>query len=163
MMDNISSGYRIGTYLSVIFTYVLILLGGFVKAINAGLACPSWPLCYGKLFPFFNNSINFGEFNTLQVFAEWFHRLWAASLGIWIIYMTFLAFKMRKNYSIFLNLSIILLVLFGVQVIFGDLTVMTALAPFVVVVHLGNAVLIIILEMILAFFATHYSSITKVS
>lgn len=29
-------------------TYLLVVMGGTVKAYGAGLACPDWPLCYGK-------------------------------------------------------------------------------------------------------------------
>ncbi|MHA2172479.1 MAG: COX15/CtaA family protein, partial [Candidatus Kariarchaeaceae archaeon] len=35
----------------VITTYTLILMGGYMKAIGAGLACPDWPLCYDKFIP----------------------------------------------------------------------------------------------------------------
>ena len=30
-------------------TYLLIVLGGLVRATGAGLACPDWPLCHGRL------------------------------------------------------------------------------------------------------------------
>src|SRR3989304_1894846 len=32
-------------------TYLLIVLGGLVRATGAGLACPDWPLCHGRLIP----------------------------------------------------------------------------------------------------------------
>ena len=32
-------------------TLVLVALGGFVRATNAGLACPDWPLCFGRVIP----------------------------------------------------------------------------------------------------------------
>lgn len=35
--------------LTIILTYVLIVLGGVVHNTGAGLSCPDWPLCYGKL------------------------------------------------------------------------------------------------------------------
>src|SRR2546427_12639055 len=37
--------------LAVVATYALIILGGLVRATGAGLACPDWPLCHGRLMP----------------------------------------------------------------------------------------------------------------
>src|SRR5947209_20131544 len=36
---------------AVVATYILIILGGLVRATGAGLACPDWPLCHGRLIP----------------------------------------------------------------------------------------------------------------
>jgi len=56
-----------------IATLFLMGLGSATRVMNAGLACPDWPLCYGQLVPL-------GEMD-LQVFLEWFHRLVASSVG----------------------------------------------------------------------------------
>src|SRR5260221_653842 len=39
-------------WVTVGFTYFLVSLGGTVRVKNAGLSCPDWPLCYGKVFAF---------------------------------------------------------------------------------------------------------------
>lgn len=155
-MGSISTSYRRLTYLLVISTFLLILLGGYVKAINAGLACPDWPLCYGKIFPFFKVNIN--PYTPWQVFTEWFHRLWAASVGILLIGIVYLSQSYRSSFPALANLSIITLILFGAQVLFGALTVWQLLNPIIVVLHLGNAIIIIMIEMTLAFFATIYTT-----
>ena len=51
-------------------TWLLMAVGSATRVMNAGLACPDWPLCYGQLIP--SQQMN------LQVFLEWFHRLDAA-------------------------------------------------------------------------------------
>ena len=57
-----------------IATLILMAIGSATRVMNAGLACPDWPLCYGTLVP--RAQMN------LQVFLEWFHRLDAALIGV---------------------------------------------------------------------------------
>ena len=50
----------------------LIVLGGSVRVMNAGLACPDWPLCFGE----FDSRIFTRKF-ILNSFTGWWpwHRL----------------------------------------------------------------------------------------
>ncbi|WP_414026403.1 COX15/CtaA family protein [Cyanobium sp. ATX-6F1] len=58
----------------VVALVALVAIGGATRVMEAGLACPDWPLCYGSLFP--------GSRLSLQVFLEWFHRLDAFLVGV---------------------------------------------------------------------------------
>jgi cytochrome c oxidase assembly protein subunit 15 len=141
-VDVISRKYQYSVYILAISTYILILLGAYVKAIGAGLACPDWPLCHDKLIPNLSDDL---------IFAEWFHRLWAALNGFFLLYVFYLSIQYKKTIPQLYGLSGILVILYAVQVIFGGLTVTQNLEPIIVVLHLGNAVLIIILQLTLIF------------
>ena len=158
-MSSVSTLYRRLTYLLVASTFILIMLGGYVKAIHAGLACPDWPLCYGKLFPFADGGTY--DYANYMIFAEWFHRLWASLVGILLLVVVFQASHYQSTVPLLLRLGLLCMVLFALQVILGGLTVGTKLEPFIVVFHLANAVLIIMIEMSMAFVATFNSEIMK--
>ena len=61
----------------VVALIALVVIGGATRVMEAGLACPDWPLCYGSFLP--------GRQMNLQVFLEWFHRLDAFFVGIVLI------------------------------------------------------------------------------
>jgi heme A synthase len=61
---------------TVVATLVLIGLGGFVRAMEAGLGCPDWPTCHGALNP--PSTLGYGALKLAWI--EHSHRLWAALL-----------------------------------------------------------------------------------
>jgi len=127
---------RLGTH-SVFALIALIVIGGATRVMEAGLACPDWPLCYGSFLPF-------SHFN-LRVFLEWFHRLDAFLVGILILFKFVLSIIWKnkipnwlpKTYSLLLFLVI-------VQGSFGALTVINLLDSYTVTGHLLIAFLLLI-------------------
>ena len=104
---------------------------------EAGLACPDWPLCYGNFFTV--NHMN------LRVFLEWFHRLDAFLVGILILLQFILSIVWRKFLPIWLPKSYsILLFLIIFQGLLGALTVMNILASETVIGHLLTAFVLLI-------------------
>src|SRR5579883_1974268 len=115
-------------------TLFLMALGSATRVMNAGLACPDWPLCYGVLVP--HRQMN------LQVFLEWFHRLTASSMGIFAIALAVLAWWYRRALPRWTpwaaSLALALVVFQGVL---GGLTVTELLRFDIVTAHLGTALL----------------------
>jgi cytochrome c oxidase assembly protein subunit 15 len=110
---------------------------------EAGLACPDWPLCYGVLLP--------GRQMNLQVFLEWFHRLDAFLVGVALLVLTGLSLRFRGGLPSWLfRASIGALLLVAIQGGLGALTVTSMLAASMVTAHLVTA-----LALVLVLSATH--------
>ena len=122
----------------VIALIVLVVIGGATRVMEAGLACPDWPLCYGALMP--------GRQMNLQVFLEWFHRLDAFVVGIALLIQGGVSLRERKSLPAwFPFLSVLALVLVAVQAGLGALTVVDLLPASIVTAHLGTALLLLAL------------------
>ena len=115
-------------------TLLLMAVGSATRVMNAGLACPDWPLCYGQLVP--TQQMN------LQVFLEWFHRLDAALIGLSTLFLAGSTWWFRRQLPYWLPwattfaLSLIL-----VQGALGAFTVTELLRFDIVTAHLGTALL----------------------
>ena len=96
---------------TILFTYLLMVMGTFVTSTGSGLACPDWPLCYGSVVPPLEMSIWF----------EWGHRLLGGLAGIFIIISTVVVMKRYKGLPKALMLSVIGFLAIGV--LLGGLTV----------------------------------------
>lgn len=117
-----------------IATLILMAIGSATRVMNAGLACPDWPLCYGQLVP--SQQMN------LQVFLEWFHRLDAALIGVSTLALVGLCWWYRCVLPQWLpwaaTFSLALVIFQGVL---GGLTVTELLRFDLVTAHLGTALL----------------------
>ena len=117
-----------------IATFVLMAIGSATRVMNAGLACPDWPLCYGTLVP--TQQMN------LQVFLEWIHRLDASLIGLMAIALVTLSWRRRRQVPVWLPwASVGALVLVLIQGLLGGLTVTELLRFDIVTAHLGTALL----------------------
>ena len=122
---------------SVVALIALIVIGGATRVMEAGLACPDWPLCYGSFLPLAHMN--------LRVFLEWFHRLDAFLVGILILSKFILSIIWRKEIPRWLPKTyslLVFLVLF--QGSLGALTVINLLNSNTVTGHLLIAFLLLI-------------------
>lgn len=112
-------------------TYCLIVFGAMVRAKDAGLACPDWPLCFGEVIPQFDMKVAF----------EWGHRLLAGCVSVGLLALSILALAkpdLRAWMKPRLGTAWALLL---IQILFGGLTVLLQLAAWTVSAHLvlGNS------------------------
>lgn len=115
-------------------TLILMAIGSATRVMNAGLACPDWPLCYGELVP--------AKQMNLQVFLEWFHRLDAALIGFSALALASMSWWYRRFLPNWLPIaSTFALFLIVFQGILGGLTVTQLLRFDIVTAHLGTALL----------------------
>ncbi|MEE3328591.1 MAG: COX15/CtaA family protein [Myxococcota bacterium] len=129
----LSSGFAVAAGL----TFCLIVVGALVRAHDAGLACPDWPLCYGEVVPHFD----------LKIAFEWGHRVFAGAISLGLAGLTFFMVRQPDLKSAFRNRLILVWLVLAVQVVFGGLTVLLQLAPWTVSVHLilGNTFCLLLL------------------
>jgi len=114
-------------------TFVVIVVGAYVRLSDAGLGCPDWPLCYGKPIP------DAGE--DVRAWKEMVHRYLAGGLGLLIFALCLLAWRRRA--SPWLATAIAALVVF--QATLGKWTVTMLLKPAIVVAHLAGGMTLLAL------------------
>ena len=134
-----------------IATWLLMAVGSATRVMNAGLACPDWPLCYGQLIPA-------AQMN-LQVFLEWFHRLDAAAIGLSAIALLGLSLFYRSHLPKWLpwaSAGAVFLIVF--QGVLGGLTVTQLLRFDIVTAHLGTALLFFGALLVIGFMLTPYEA-----
>jgi len=132
-----------------IATLLLMAIGSATRVMNAGLACPDWPLCYGQLIP--TSQMN------LQVFLEWFHRLDASLIGLCAIALMGFSWWYRQQLPNWLPwgaTGAFLLIL--CQGILGGLTVTELLRFDIVTAHLATALLFFCTLLSMAILLTPY-------
>src|SRR5688500_17695595 len=128
---------RAWALLSILSTFLLMVVGAYVVKTNAGLSCPSWPDCTpGDYFPPFENP----PYTQEQILSEWFHRLLAMIASVFTVGLAVVTFRHYKFREDLKTLAVAALGLLFAQVLAGALTVMLGNAPWTVVIHQGLAI-----------------------
>lgn len=137
--------YRKLVFLSVLLTLVVVVVGAYVRLSDAGLGCPDWPGCYGKLTPtqareYIDQAVQaqgggHGPVSLPKAWKEMGHRYLAGVLGLMILAIAVLSWTGRRDgRAPGLPTAIVLVV--AVQATLGMWTVTMLLKPAIVTAHL---------------------------
>ncbi|MBE9529245.1 MAG: heme A synthase [Proteobacteria bacterium] len=154
MINKKRVGSKIGIVLgaTVLFTYLLMVMGTFVTSTGSGLACPDWPLCYGTVVPPLE----------LSIWFEWSHRLLGGITSALILVSTLVVWRYYKGLPrVFTSLMISLL---AVGVLLGGITVLIEapmLSTFTHIAIISSHLVIATLVLICLLFTLRYVLISK--
>jgi heme A synthase len=133
-----------------LFAYATIVLGGTVRGMGAGLACPDWPLCNGHVVPDLSDSL---------VAVEYAHRLVAALTTLSLLLTLVVAlvwFRSDVRLLIFSLASVAILI---AQVGLGALTITSSLDWVIVTLHLALGTATFASGLLVAMFALRPRSV----
>lgn len=152
---------------------VLIFVGAVVRATGAGLGCPDWPMCWGRLVPPTSvDQVDFGqlsmerfrrdaerhgldpdsiteetlraEFNAVHVWTEYLNRL--TSMPVSILTLVLLVYGYRERKAGRNNLFVATIASFFlvvVNAVLGAMVVMSRLNSGIITLHMALAILLV--------------------
>uniref|UniRef100_UPI00190F5CA3 COX15/CtaA family protein n=1 Tax=Geminicoccus flavidas TaxID=2506407 RepID=UPI00190F5CA3 len=133
--------------LTAVLVFGMIVLGGVVRTTNSGLSCPDWPTCYGYWVPLPSlvdevPDIGYGYY---QIMLEWVHRLvGGVILGPLTLVVAWLGWRNREVHPRLAPSVMLMVLLLVVQGLLGGLTVLDRNSPWSVALHLGNALILLV-------------------
>lgn len=127
------------TALLVLLSLAVILFGAYVRLSDAGLGCPDWPGCYGRLVvpdtaaadPQLHAQ---RPLVAAKAWKEMIHRYLAGTLGLGILLLFVISWRYRPSGERFYPSLTLILVIF--QALLGMWTVTLKVKPLVVTAHL---------------------------
>ena len=149
---------RIGI-ITIFAVYLVILMGGIVRASGAGMGCPDWPTCFGQWVPPTEESqlpANYHEiyaergyentqFNRVKTWTEYTNRLVGVSIGFLIFLTAWTSRIFLKTDKPIFYLSLSSFFLVGFQGWLGSRVVASELKPFMITLHMLLATVIVAL------------------
>jgi len=150
--------FRSLAFATVAAVYLLIVVGGLVRASGAGMGCPDWPKCFGQWVPptaeeqlpanyqelYADHGYGAAKFNVVKTWTEYVNRLVGVVIGF-LIFATWIAawrtYRRRDPMVMWCSFAAFLLV--GFQGWLGSVVVATNLKPWLVTVHMLLALVIV--------------------
>lgn len=140
--------------ISILGTYLVILAGSIVRGTGSGLGCPDWPKCFGHWVPPVEISElpadykeiykiagkTIADFDPFKTWTEYLNRLLGAALGLLIVILFGLSFRLKnleKNIPWFCGGLLLLIIIQGG---IGALVVSTHLKPYIITIHMFLAI-----------------------
>lgn len=128
---------------AVLLCFTVVVFGAFVRLSNAGLSCPDWPTCYGKLaWPVHETAIaaaNAAFDRPVEVHKAWreqLHRMLAGALVLATFALAWLLWRVDRRQPVPWRTAGAASGLIVFQALLGMWTVTLKLKPIVVMAHL---------------------------
>lgn len=121
--------YRRLLAVATLLALAVVALGAWVRLSDAGLGCPDWPGCYSQLIGVPEHAAD-----GAKAWKEMIHRYAAGTLGLCILGLCLLSWRLRPQLSPALPTALVVLV--ALQALLGMWTVTLLLKPVIVSAHL---------------------------
>lgn len=160
MIDPLlSARFRRLALLTLAAIYLVILMGGIVRASGAGMGCPDWPKCFGVFIPptdesqlpadyhqiYADRGYADTRFNPVKTWTEYVNRLAGATAGL-LVFLTLLASRHFRRFDpVVFRLSLAVFLCMGFQGWLGARVVANHLTPWIITAHMLMAFAIVIL------------------
>jgi cytochrome c oxidase assembly protein subunit 15 len=145
--------------ITICAVYVLIAVGGIVRATGSGMGCPDWPRCFGRWIPptdisqlpenykeiFKVQGKEIADFSAIHTWTEYVNRLVGVAIGILIFGTFVLSLQYRKIDKPIVGLSFLSFLIVGFQGWLGSVVVATNLQPFMITLHMLLALFLVLL------------------
>jgi heme A synthase len=113
--------------------FLLLIWGNLVAGLKAGLACPDWPLCHGKVLPPFR----------VDIYMEFFHRVIAAVAGIFLLALSYRRYRAYRGGAKAVPLLAVGLLL--AEILMGGMVVLLQLPVQLTTVHFTAGLFVFLL------------------
>ena len=129
---------------ALLLTFVVVVLGAYVRLSDAGLGCPDWPGCYGHIIGVPDTDTELAHANTNfdraveapKAWKEMIHRYFAGTLGILIFIISIFLFRKDQYGQRHIVAGVLLASTLLFQALLGMWTVTLQLKPLIVMGHL---------------------------
>lgn len=139
--------------LTIAAVYLLILIGGTVRATGSGMGCPDWPLCFGQLIPPSSEAdlpANWREiyghrggqdlpFDAVKTWTEYLNRLFGVLVGLLVTATACSAASLRKSRPLIFWPAVGAVLMVGFNGWVGSQVVATNLRPVMISLHMVGA------------------------
>ncbi len=120
--------------------FLLLVWGNLVAGLKAGLACPDWPLCHGKILPPFR----------IDIYMEFLHRVIAALAGISLLGLCIRRFRDYRGGA--RSVPVLALALLSGEILLGGAVVLLQIPAQLTTVHFMVGLLVFLLAVYMASF-----------
>ncbi|AOM83303.1 COX15/CtaA family protein [Salisediminibacterium beveridgei] len=125
VVPNMTGGLRKSIYFVLVYIYIVVYSGAFVRHTGSSGACEGWPLCNGQLIP----SLTDG------VLIQFGHRILAGLLFIIILLLFIRIHKELRHFKAFYWTAFTALLFITTQVISGAIVIFTTFNLYATMFH----------------------------